>query len=119
MSKFEKIAKRIISECSEYAIISEAVNVDDIRNMVKQMDEESADTKRKIAFRYVLNILHTAYNAAKFTLERNDIADVLNKVNYNSEFIRSFTESLPNTDITIIAIKDIITIILIRATFAS
>lgn len=101
MLKCEKLVKHIISECSEYAIISEAVNVDDIRNMVKQMTEESADTKRRLAFRYVLNILHTAYSTAKFTLERDDIADVLNKVNDNSEFIRSFTKSLPNKDLTI------------------
>ena len=47
MLKFNDLVNKIIAECSDSNIISEAVTVNDIRNMIKRIDNNERYTSFK------------------------------------------------------------------------
>lgn len=96
--KFNNLANKIISECSDSNIISEAVTVDDIRDMIKQMDKHNADTIRTLLFRDIKNLFsRSKYTASNLHLD--DVKKVIYEVEDDDEFIRNFISSLSDKEL--------------------
>lgn len=95
--KFNNLANKIISECSDSNIISEAVTVDDIRDMIKQMDKHTADSIRTLLFREIKNLFsRSKYTASNLHLD--NVKKVIYEVE-DDEFIRNFISSLSDKEL--------------------
>lgn len=98
MLKFKNLVNKIISECSDSNIISEAVTVDDIRDMIKQMDKHNADAIRTLLFREIKNLFsRSKYTASNLHLD--DVKKVIYEVEDDDEFIRNFISSLSDKEL--------------------
>ena len=95
--KFNNLANKIISECSDSNIISEAVTVDDIRDMIKQMDKHNADAIRTLLFREIKNLFSRSKSTAS-NLHLDDVKKVIYEVE-DDEFIRNFISSLSDKEL--------------------
>lgn len=95
--KFNNLANKIISECSDSNIISEAVTVDDIRDMIKQMDKHTADAIRALLFREIKNLFSRSKSTAS-NLHLDDVKKVIYEVE-DDEFIRNFISSLSDKEL--------------------
>ena len=95
--KFNNLANKIISECSDSNIISEAVTVDDIRDMIKQMDKHNADAIRALLFREIKNLFSRSKSTAS-NLHLDDVKKVIYEVE-DDEFIRNFISSLSDKEL--------------------
>lgn len=96
--KFNNLANKIISECSDSNIISEAVTVDDIRDMIMQMDKHNADIIRSLLFREIKNLFsRSKYTASNLHLD--DVKKVIYEVEDDDEFIRNFISSLSDKEL--------------------
>ena len=96
--KFNNLANKIISECSDSNIISEAVTVDDIRDMIKQMDKHNADAIRTLLFREIKNLFSRSKSTAS-NLHLDDVKKVIYEVEDDDEFIRNFISSLSDKEL--------------------
>lgn len=96
--KFNNLANKIISECSDSNIISEAVTVDDIRDMIKQMDKHNADVIRTPLFREIKNLFSRSKSTAS-NLHLDDVKKVIYEVEDDDEFIRNFISSLSDKEL--------------------
>lgn len=99
MLKFNRLANKIILEAQE-SLLVEDVNVDDIRDMIKQMDKNSAQIDRNNFDRTLENIFYFAINYA-VELQFKDIAQLLEKVVANNDFLNKFKNSLSDSEIRI------------------
>lgn len=98
MLRFNDLANKIISECSDSNIISEAVTVDDIRDMIKRMDKHAVDTIRTLLFREIKNLFsRSKYTASNLHLD--DVKKVIYEVEDDDEFIRNFISSLSDKEL--------------------
>ena len=95
MLKFNRLVNKIILEAQE-SLLVEDVNVDDIRDMIKQMDKNSAQIDRNNFDRTLENIFYFAINYAD-----KDIARLLEKVVVDREFLNKFKDSLSDSEIRI------------------
>ena len=99
MLKFNRLVNKIILEAQE-SLLVEDVNVDDIRDMIKQMDKNSAQIDRNNFDRTLENIFYYAINYA-VELQFKDISQLLEKVVVDHEFLNKFKDSLSDSEIRI------------------
>lgn len=99
MLNFNRLVNKIILEAQE-SLLVEDVNVDDIRDMIKQMDKNSAQIDRNNFDRTLENIFYFAINYA-VELQFKDIAQLLEKVVANNDFLNKFKNSLSDSEIRI------------------
>ena len=99
MFKFKNLVNKIISECSEnQEVVTEAVHVDDIRNMIKNMDKTTADNRRTVSHNYIKRLFHEAYDLA-VELKLKEITRLISDASRDDSFIEEFIESLSNKNI--------------------
>ena len=99
MFKFKNLVNKIILECSEnQEIVSEAVHVDDIRNMIKNMDKTTVDNRRTISHNYINRLFHEAYDIAD-ELRLKEITRLIYDAAKDDSFIEEFIESLSNKEL--------------------
>ena len=99
MLKFNRLVNKIILEAQE-SLLVEDVNVDDIRDMIKQMDKNSAQIDRNNFDRTLENIFYYAINYA-VDLQFKNIPQLLEKVVVDHEFLNKFKDSLSDSEIRI------------------
>lgn len=99
MLKFNRLANKIILEAQE-SLLVEDVNVDDIRDMIKQMDKNSAQIDRNNFDRTLENIFYFAINYA-VELQFKDVSQLLKNVVADHEFLNKFKNSLSDSEIRI------------------
>lgn len=99
MLNFNRLVNKIILEAQE-SLLVEDVNVDDIRDMIKQMDKNSAQIDRNNFDGTLENIFYFAINYA-IKLQFKDIAQLLEKVIVDHEFLNKFKNSLSDSEIRI------------------
>lgn len=99
MFKFKNLVNKIISECSEnQEVVTEAVHVDDIRNMIKNMDKTTADNRRSVSHNYIKRLFHEAYDLAA-ELKLKEITRLISDASRDDSFIEEFIESLSNKEL--------------------
>lgn len=99
MFKFKNLVNKIISECSEnQEVVTEAVHVDDIRNMIKNMDKTTADNRRTVSHNYIKRLFHEAYDLAA-ELKLKEITRLISDASRDDSFIEEFIESLSNKEL--------------------
>ena len=99
MLKFKNLVNKIISECSEnQEVVTEAVHVDDIRNMIKNMDKTTADNRRSVSHNYIKRLFHEAYDLAA-ELKLKEITRLISDASRDDSFIEEFIESLSNKEL--------------------
>lgn len=99
MLNFNRLVNKIILEAQE-SLLVEDVNVDDIRDMIKQMDKNSAQIDRNNFDRTLENIFYYAINYA-VDLQFKNIPQLLEKVVVDHEFLNKFKDSLSDSEIRI------------------
>ena len=99
MLQFNRLVNKIILEAQE-SLLVEDVNVDDIRDMIKQMDKNSAQIDRNNFDRTLENIFYFAINYA-VELQFKDVSQLLKKVVADHEFLNKFKNSLSDSEIRI------------------
>ena len=97
MLKFNRLANKIILEAQE-SLLVEDVNVDDIRDMIKQMDKHNADAIRTLLFREIKNLFSRSKSTAS-NLHLDDVKKVIYEVEDDDEFIRNFISSLSDKEL--------------------
>lgn len=99
MFKFKNLVNKIISECSEnQEVVTEAVHVDDIRNMIKNMDKTTADNRRTVSHNYIKRLFHEAYDLAA-ELKLKEITRLISDALNDDSFIEEFIKSLSNKEL--------------------
>lgn len=99
MFKFKNLVNKIISECSEnQEVVTEAVHVDDIRNMIKNMDKTTADSRRTVSHNYIKRLFHEAYDLAA-ELKLKEITRLISDALNDDSFIEEFIKSLSNKEL--------------------
>lgn len=99
MLKFKNLVNKIISECSEnQEVVTEAVHVDDIRNMIKNMDKTTVDNRRTVSHNYINRLFHEAYDIAD-ELRLKEITRLIYDAAKDDSFIEEFIESLSNKEL--------------------
>lgn len=99
MFKFKNLVNKIISECSEnQEVVTEAVHVDDIRNMIKNMDKTTADNRRSVSHNYIKRLFHEAYDLAA-ELKLKEITRLISDASRDDSFIEEFIKSLSNKEL--------------------
>lgn len=99
MFKFKNLVNKIISECSEnQEVVTEAVHVDDIRNMIKNMDKTTADNRRTVSHNYIKRLFHEAYDLAA-ELKLKEITRLISDASRDDSFIEEFIKSLSNKEL--------------------
>lgn len=99
MFKFKNLVNKIISECSEnQEVVTEAVHVDDIRNMIKNMDKTTVDNRRTVSHNYIKRLFHEAYDLAA-ELKLKEITRLISDASRDDSFIEEFIESLSNKEL--------------------
>lgn len=99
MLNFNRLVNKIILEAQE-SLLVEDVNVDDIRDMIKQMDKNSAQIDRNNFDRTLESIFYYAINYA-VDLQFKNIPQLLEKVVVDHEFLNKFKDSLSDSEIRI------------------
>ena len=97
MLKFNRLVNKIILEAQE-SLLVEDVNVDDIRDMIKQMDKHNADAIRTLLFREIKNLFSRSKSTAS-NLHLDDVKKVIYEVEDDDEFIRNFISSLSDKEL--------------------
>ena len=97
MLKFNRLVNKIILEAQE-SLLVEDVNVDDIRDMIKQMDKHNADAIRTHLFREIKNLFSRSKSTAS-NLHLDDVKKVIYEVEDDDEFIRNFISSLSDKEL--------------------
>ena len=106
MLKFNNLVNKIIAECSDSNIISEAVTANDIRDMIKQMDKSEAEKVRRYFFEDVKHVFYVAELIARENKSTDSDIDkiIANDIKKNivneDEFIRNFISSLSDKEFT-------------------
>ena len=103
MLKFNNLVNKIIAECSDSNIISEDVTVNDIRDMIKQMDNSFAKIVRRAFLDDVKYLFYTAKIRAREN-KLNDIEKIIaNDIEKNivnkDEFAEKFISSLSDKEL--------------------
>lgn len=99
MLKFKNLVNKIISECSEnQEVVTEAVHVDDIRNMIKNMDKTTFDNRRTVSHNYINRLFHEAYDIAD-ELKLKEITRLISDALNDDSFIEEFIKSLSNKEL--------------------
>lgn len=99
MFKFKNLVNKIISECSEnQEVVTEAVHVDDIRNMIKNMDKTTADNRRTVSHNYIKRLFYEAYDLAD-ELKLKEITRLISDAFNDDSFIEEFIKSLSNKEL--------------------
>lgn len=99
MFKFKNLVNKIISECSEnQEVVTEAVHVDDIRNMIKNMDKTTADNRRTVSHNYIKRLFYEAYDLAA-ELKLKEITRLISDALNDDSFIEEFIKSLSNKEL--------------------
>lgn len=99
MFKFKNLVNKIISECSEnQEVVTEAVHVDDIRNMIKNMDKTTANNRRTVSHNYIKRLFHEAYDLAA-ELKLKEITRLISDALNDDSFIEEFIKSLSNKEL--------------------
>ena len=103
MLKFNNLVNKIIAECSDSNIISEAVTVNDIRDMIKQMDKSKAERLRRYFFDDFTYIFYTAESRLRENklndIDKIIINDIETTIVDKNEFIRNFISSLSDKEL--------------------
>lgn len=99
MFKFKNLVNKIISECSEnQEVVTEAVHVDDIRNMIKNMDKTTANNRRTVSHNYIKRLFYEAYDLAA-ELKLKEITRLISDALNDDSFIEEFIKSLSNKEL--------------------
>lgn len=99
MFKFKNLVNKIISECSEnQEVVTEAVHVDDIRNMIKNMDKTTANNRRTVSHNYIKKLFYEAYDLAA-ELKLKEITRLISDALNDDSFIEEFIKSLSNKEL--------------------
>ena len=97
MLKFNNLVNKIIAECYDSNIISEAVTVNDIRDMIKQIDKHNADIIRTLLFRDIKYL----FNVSELRARKNNLNDIEKIIVNDDEFIRNFISSLSDKELNL------------------
>lgn len=99
MFKFKNLVNKIISECSEnQEVVTEAVHVNDIRNMIKNMDKTTANNRRTVSHNYIKRLFYEAYDLAA-ELKLKEITRLISDALNDDSFIEEFIKSLSNKEL--------------------
>lgn len=93
MSKFNDLFNKIILESSE--LIQESVSVNDIRDMIKQMDEDSSKEKRDELTSQIRKLILRGIDFAK----DDEIKNLFETASKDEEFLEFINKSLANNEL--------------------
>ena len=97
MLKFNNLVNKIIAECYDSNIISEAVTVNDIRDMIKQINKHNADIIRTLLFRDIKYL----FNVSELRARKNNLNNIEKIIVNDDEFIRNFISSLSDKELNL------------------